>query len=411
MLDHVGGSAGVHEGKGRSKLRVAQVGVTAAFIAHAMLFASWTAHIPHIKTELGLSDATLGTALLGAPLGSVTSILISRPLLPRVGSHHMARITVIGYALAGVAVGQASTTVWLFATLSVWGFFQGGLDIAMNTQGVTVEKAMGTPIMARLHGMWSVGGFVGALIGSGAVSVGLELSTQLVVLGAIALVVVEVLTGGLIPDRQPVAAITTDTKLARPHTKITMSVTVLGAVAFASMLCEGASADWSANYLSANLGAPAGIAGLGYAAYTLIMVMIRLSGSLLQARVPVRVLLPILALVPAMGMSAALLVSSPIVGILGFTSLGIGLALVVPNAFSAASAAADGAGNAGSAIATVAAMGWIGYVSGPPLIGHLAELVGLRGALAVLPVLALSIATAIRFSSAFVVNLSPATSQ
>jgi MFS family permease len=165
------------------------------------------------------------------------------------------------------------------------------------------------------------------------------------------------------------------------------------------------------DHAGANLGAPAGIAGLGYAGYTLIMVMIRLSGSLLQARVPVRVLLPILALVPAVGMSAALLVSSTIVGILGFASLGIGLALVVPNAFSAASAATDGAGKAGSAIATVAAMGWIGYVSGPPLIGHLAELVGLRGALVVLPVLALSIATAIRFSSAFVVNLSPVASQ
>ena len=74
-----------------------------------MLFASWTAHIPLMKTQLGLSNATLGTALLGAPVGSVCAMLLSRWLLPRLGSHRMVRLTFAGYALAGIAVGQASS--------------------------------------------------------------------------------------------------------------------------------------------------------------------------------------------------------------------------------------------------------------------------------------------------------------
>lgn len=404
MPERLCGGIAVLAGNNCVNLRRAHVGVAVAFMAHAMLFASWTAHIPQVKTELGLSDATLGTALLGAPLGSVAAMLISRWLLPRMGSNRMVRITIIGYALAGIAVGQASSTVWLFATLTVWGLFQGGLDVAMNTQGVTLEKAVGAPIMARLHGMWSIGGFIGALIGAGAVSAGIRLSSQLVVLGAVALVTVMILSRGLIPDQQSTSEIIAGAKHSGhsgSRRAMTGAVVVLGVVSFASMLCEGAAADWSANYLSINLGASAGVAGLGYAGYTLAMVTMRLSGPILQTRMPNRCLLPLLALVPVVGMSAALLVNEPIMGILGFASLGIGLALIVPNAFSAASDATGNATNAGSAIATVAAMGWIGYVSGPVLIGHLAEIISLRGALVVLPVLALSIAIVIRFTRAF----------
>ena len=88
---------------------------------------------------------------------------------------------------------------WLFVTLAVWGLFQGGLDVAMNTQGVTVEQAAGRPLMSRLHGMWSVGGLTGALIGAGAVSAGVGLSTQLAILAPLALVVVEILAAASSP--------------------------------------------------------------------------------------------------------------------------------------------------------------------------------------------------------------------
>lgn len=382
-------------------VRRARVAVTAAFMTHAMLFASWTAHIPLMKTQLGLSNAALGTALLGAPVGSVCAMLLSRWLLPRLGSHRMVRLTFAGYALAGIAVGQASSMGWLFVTLAVWGLFQGGLDVAMNTQGVTVEQSAGRPLMSRLHGMWSIGGLTGALIGAGAVSAGVGLSTQLAILAPLALVVVEILSRGLIPDQQRPATDPAGTRAGQQRRTITGVVAVLGAVSFASMLCEGAAADWSANYLTSQLGASAGLAGLGYAGYTLTMVVMRLSGPVLQIRFGDRNLLPLLALVPVAGMTAALLTSSPVVGLLGFASLGIGLALIVPTAFSAAGEATPDGANAGPAIAAVAAMGWTGYVTGPPLIGHLADAIGLTTALCLLPALVLAIAITIRATRVF----------
>lgn len=172
------------------------------------------------------------------------------------------------------------------------------------------------------------------------------------------------------------------------------------------MLCEGAAADWSANYLHNELGAGAAMAGLGYAAYALAMVAMRLSGTVLQRKFRNVTLLPMMAFVFAVGISVALIARQPAVGLIGFAAMGLGLALIVPSAFSAAGVVSQGnsRSDAGSAIATVAALGWFGYVSGPPLIGHLADLVGLGIALWLLPVLALAIAATVRFSGAFAVR-------
>ncbi|MFG1792117.1 MFS transporter [Nocardia sp. NPDC049149] len=384
----------------RSSLARIQVSIAATFLAEALLFASWTAHIPHIKAELALSDGVLGTALLGAPIGSVTAMLLSTRLLPRLGSRCMIQLTIVGYALGGIAVGSAGSPVQLFGALAFWGLFQGSLDVAMNTQAVTVERAVGKPIMARLHGIWSIGGFLGALVGAAAVLVGIDLSVQFAVLGITAVVVIEVLSRALIPDSAGPRVRKDKSGTKSRRLRPAPIVITLGGIAFASMLGEGAAADWSATYLRDELGAGAALAGLGYAGYALAMVTVRLSGTMLQSRFRNASLLPALALVFAAGMSVALLAREPIVG---FAAMGIGLALIVPSAFSAAGAASqdNSPTNAGSAIATVAALGWLGYVSGPPLIGHLADVVGLDTALWVLPLLALAIAATARYSGAF----------
>nr|WP_237394950.1 MFS transporter [Mycobacterium intracellulare] len=181
-------------------MRRAKRGVTAAFIAHGLVFSSWAAHIPRVKDELGLSDAALGTALFGAPLGSVVATLASHWALRRWGSHRLIPVMAAGYAVAGTTVGLAKSGAALFGALALWGTFQGALDVAMNTQAATVERAARAPIMARFHGMWSVGTLVGAVIGAACVGAGIGLTAQLTVLGAVVLIVVGTLTRRLIPD-------------------------------------------------------------------------------------------------------------------------------------------------------------------------------------------------------------------
>lgn len=380
-----------------TRLRRAKIGVTAAFIAHAVAFSSWAAHIPRVKAELGLSDAALGTALFGAPLGSVAATLLSHWTLRRWGSHRLVPVMVAGYAVAGTMVGLARSGAWLFGALALWGFFQGGLDVAMNTQAAAVERLARAPIMARFHGMWSVGALLGALIGAACVGAGVGLLAQLAVLGVVVLLVVGALTRRLIPER----AAGPNPGAGRPGRAwmawMTPTVGVLAAVAFASFLCEGAATDWSANYLRNVVGAGPGVGALSYVAYTLTMVVTRFGAARLHARVPSRALLPALALLAVIAMTATLATADAGVAVVGFAALGAGVALLVPTAFSAAYSASD----AGSAIALVAAIGWVGYLLGPPLIGHLAGRVGLSAALVTIPVMMCVAAIAIRCTRAF----------
>jgi MFS family permease len=408
----------------------------AAFVSHGLLFASWAAHIPHVKAHLGLTDATLGLALLGAPLGSVLAMLMCTRLLPRLGSRRMVQVSLIGYCAAGPLVGIAGSLPLLFAALFCWGAFQGTLDVSMNTQAVAVERAEGRPLMPGFHASWSIGAFAGAGIGAIGVALGISLTGQLLALAVPVLAICGPLTLRMLSDAdRPRGADASRQHAggsagrgARPHDgasdvrgaraddsgrgaraapeadqaaatvrpdgrrvtgrltpRVPVPVLVLGAIAFASMLCEGASADWGSVYLRGPLGASAAVAGLAYTAFSLTMVIVRLSGNRLLTRFRAYRLLPVLAAIAAAGFAAGLLIGGIAAAIAGFGCLGIGLALVVPSVNSA-SGRLPGR-SPGAAIAMVSSCGWAGFVFGPPIIGELASATSLKAALGVLPVL------------------------
>lgn len=375
--------------------RAAARTVTAVFVAHGLLFASWTAHIPQVEAHLGLTNGTLGIALLGAPVGAVTAMLVSARLLPILGSRRVVRVALVGYCAAGPMVGLTGSLLALFGALFAWGAFQGTLDVAMNTQAIAVERACRKPLMPGLHGSWSVGSFAGAGIGALAVGAGVTLTTQLLVLGTLALLAAGLLTARMLPDAvgRPSASDVTSTETsAFAKSRWSGGMPMLGAIAFASMLCEGATADWSSVYLSGPLGATGVVPGLGYAAFCLSMVAVRLSGNRLLIRYRPNALLPVLAAVATVGFGTGLLIGRPIAALAGLMCLALGLASIVPTVFSAAGRIRGL--HPGTAVATASACGWGGFVCGPPLIGRLATWTSLPIALALLPLLTAFIAVA-----------------
>ena len=392
-------------------MRRPRIAVTAVFVVHGLLFASWTAHIPHVKGTLGLSDGSLGFALLGAPVGSVTAMMASSYLLPRLGSRRIVQVALVGYCLAGPLVGLTGSVPMLFAALFVWGAFQGTLDVAMNTQAITIERTGQRVLMSGLHGSWSIGSFAGAGIGALAVAAGITLSLQLLVLGTIALLVAGLLTARMLPataerpDHTATPAGHPDPDQPDPHQRLggsasrwSAGMALLGAIAFASMLCEGATADWAAVYLSGPLHTSGVVPGLGYAAFSLAMVTVRLCGNRLLTRFRPDRLLPALAGVATVGFAASLLIAHPAFSFLGFGCLGIGLASVVPSVFSAAGRIPGL--HPGTAVATASACGWAGFVCGPPLIGRLSAWTSLPVALWLLPLLTAFIVAGTRTSRA-----------
>jgi len=369
------------------RLDSSRAAVALTFFCHGLFFAAWTAHIPHVKTALGLSSSELGLVLLAGPLGAVAALALAARLLPRWGSRRAVRGTVVGYCLAGVLVGLAPSTALLFAALFVWGAFQAVLDVAMNTQAIAVERRQRRRLMSGLHGGWSLGAFSGAGLGAAAVGAGISLSAQQGILSIAIVLAVGVASLWMVED-VPASRADEDAP-ARPGRRsrlvFSRAILTLAAIAFAGLLCEGAAADWSAVYLRGGLHTSAGYAGLAYTAFSLMMVAVRLAGNRLSTRFRPERVLAGLAAVATVGTTAGLLVGTPLAGIFGFACLGVGLGSIVPTTFSAAGRVPGI--EVGAAVSTVAALSFTGFVLGPPLIGAVSGVTTLRFALLLLPLL------------------------
>lgn len=370
-------------------VRRAYPGVVVAFFVHGLLFSSWTAHISLIKAALHIGDGTLGLALLGAPLGTVSAVALTAYLVPRFGSRRMLQVGLVGYAASGPLVGLVGSVFQLFLALLLWGAFMGMLDISMNAQGIAVERARERPLLNGLHGCWSLGAFVGAGAGALGVALGVGLTPQLLIIGAPTAAVGLLLSLRMLGDRAA-----RDRAADEPRPKLTravlLTVLLLGAIAFASMLCEGAAADWSSVYLRDSTGSTAAVAGLGFTLFALAMMSVRMTGDRLLARFGVRRVIPVLALAAGAAFAAALALGTVATGLIAFLLLGLGVGAVVPTAFSAAGRLPGV--HPGRSVAGVSGLGSAGFVLGPPVIGQLAAATSLPIALGLVPLLCVGIA-------------------
>lgn len=362
-------------------LRQARLATSTVFFVHGVLFASWTPYIPAIKTALGLSEASLGVALLGAPVGSVGAMLAAGALMPRWGSAAVMRVTLLGYAVVPVSLGLTDSAISLFAALACWGMFHGSLDVAMNTHAGSIERKYGRSIFASFHAWWSLGAFIGTGLGSASVALGVSLPWHLLGLGMLIAVGTLPLTRWALPAHAE--STTGGHRLARP----TPVLIGLGLIVFCGLLCEGAAADWTAVYLRDALSVAGGLAGLGYAAFTGAMFIGRLIGDRLMRRFGPRNAVRAGTTLAGLGLAAGLALNHPSTAIIGFALLGVGLSLVVPSVLSASTRVPDTP--PAPALALTSAFGWVGFLCGPPLIGLLASQLTLPVALGLVAALCL----------------------
>ncbi|QKW34973.1 MFS transporter [Actinomadura sp. NAK00032] len=359
----------------------ARLAVTAAFTAHGLVAAAWVARIPQIKEQLGLSEGAMGVALLGAPVGVVAAVRFAGWTVARWGS----RATTLGAGLAAAAslvpLGLAWNLPALVVALLLMGGSLGLMDVAMNAQGVAVERGYGRPLMSGLHGAYSIGTLLSALAGAGAAHAGVPVPLHL---AAAALLLGVLVAGGCrgLLDRSADAPPEPDGAVVRPaRSSSRRLLALLGVIGLCSFVGEGAMADWSAIYLREELGTGPGLAGLGYAGCAVAMTAGRMGGDRVVARFGPVPVLRAGSLAAALGLGCGLAAAGPVAAVAGFTLFGLGIAVVAPVTFSAA-------GNlpgvpAAAGISRVTAVGYAGLLGGPPVIGFVAQGVGLAWALAV----------------------------
>ena len=354
--------------------RAARLAVLTLFFVNGTVLSSWVPHIPLIKERLGLGEGVLGLALLGTAVGAITAMPLAGVFIARLGSQRVMRVATVAFCLSLPLPVLAPTLPFLVIALVIFGAGNGAMDVAMNAQAVGVEKAHGGAIMSSFHAFFSVGGLAGSSLGGlllwAGVSPAIHVLLVTFVFGLVGLVALR----WLWVDRAEDAEAGGPT-FVRP----TGPLLALGVLAFFVLVGEGAVADWSAVYLRDTLGTGAGLAALGYAAFSLMMALGRFTGDRMVARFGPVPLMRSSAALAAAGLGAGLLIGRPVAAVVGFGCVGLGMSNLIPILFSAAGRTPGV--NAGTAIAAVSSAGYFGFLAGPPLIGLLAELTSLPVAL------------------------------
>jgi hypothetical protein len=265
---------------------------------------------------------------------------------------------------------NAPTPLALAALLRVFGALNGAMDVSMNAHGVAVERELGKPIMSSLHAGWSFGGFFAAGTASVAAAAGLDARVETVAMSVVMWVAALLVTARL-------GEATTHDEAATGFALPSRGVLLLGALCLLAMVVEGAMNDWSGIYLRHDLGAGAAAASLGFAGFSLGMALCRAGGDVVNARIGPTALLRGGMLLVAAAVGALLLIAEPAAAVVGFTLAGLGVANGIPVMFSAAGRVPP----SGPSLAAVFTVGYTGFLAGPPIIGILADAMGLPATL------------------------------
>jgi len=356
------------------RLRAARIAVAYVFFANGAIGGNWVTRIPALMDNLGLSVTALAFAFFAAPLAAILAMPIVGPLVTRFGSRRTTRIAFFLWCLSIPPIAFAPNLIVLGVVMFVIGAISAAMDVAMNAHGLVLERHYGRPILSSLHAWYSIGGLVGAGTGALAAWAALDLRIHISLVVGIALAGGLLLSPFLHRGGDGVAQ-----AQQRFFVKPPKQLVALGAVAFISLLSEGAAGDWSAVYINKPLHSSQAVGALGYFAFSLMMVGGRLSGDRLTTRFGSVALVRYGGLLAAGSLTLALVAGNPVAAIIGFAGMGIGLSAVVPTVFRAAGSRPDVA--PGNGLASVSLIGYFGFLVGPPLIGSTNHFVGLPKAL------------------------------
>lgn len=343
--------------------------VSLLFFVNGMTIGSWAPKLPTLMARLQISESVAGLIVLCLGAGSMCIMPVFGAMVARRGS---ARAVGIAAWLSAplLLVISVAPGIWTVATaVFLFGGFLGGMDVAMNANAVAVERVRSRAIMSSCHGFWSMGAFVGAAGGGMAIQHFGELAHGAIVLAIFALALVVALPA-LVQDAPADDAPRAPLRLPRSRLPY-----LLGVMALTAMIPEGAILDWAAVHLRQDMGSSLAVAGWGFAGCAATMAVMRFLGDGIRQRLGAVTTLRLSAVIAMAGLAVAGLAGSAGVAIAGFALAGIGIANMVPIAFSAAGNMPGLA--AGMGLSVVTMMGYSGILLAPGLIGWLAERIGL----------------------------------
>lgn len=400
--------------------------VAAQFFANGMVYATFIPRLPEIRDRVGISVGTLGVVLMFGSMAGLVGSLFTGRVIARLGTK---RVMVWG-ALLSVGslpvVGFATSPWMLVVGLAGVLFFDVFIDVAMNVQGSALSARRHTPVMNRLHGLWSLGTVTAGSATVVLVRAGVDAPAQLAATALVLVAVLLFIAPGLLPTDEPHAVAAPDPESlpaeprgphgAEPRVGETASraaptdggdgrassrqsarrltAAALGIGGAAAMTMEVSIGDWATFRLVDDLGTGLGVGGLAFLGFTAGMTAGRLGGDWVQVRLGAGRLLRVATIVAGAGSAAATLVPNAAVAVLGFLVAGLGVATMFPQLYDRA-AKADGPPGSGFSAMLVGQRS--AAIVSPLVVGALADTaalgVGDAVAVVVLPAAALMFVT------------------
>ncbi len=346
-----------------NKQKLEQHATRMAFLIAGLATAAWAPLVPYAQTRIGIEEGTLGLLLLCLGAGSIIAMPAAGIAAARYGCRKLIIMATIVLCVALPWLAVSSSLLGMALGLLIFGAAIGTIDVVINLQAILVEKQAGRMMMSGFHGLFSLGGVVGAAGVSLALSLGLSPLGATLIACAVMLALLIALGRHLLAhgseQRGPI--------FVMPHGLIFL----VGLMCFICFLAEGAMLDWSAVFLTTVRGVDPATAGLGYAAFATTMTIGRLTGDTIVRVLGGTTVIIAGSICAATGLIAAVVLPNPAMAFIGFALIGIGASNIVPVLYSAAGR--QHAMPPHLAIAAVTMLGYSGILSGPALIGFVAH--------------------------------------
>ena len=322
-------------------------------------------------SEFNLSPARLGLLLACQTLGAVIASPFAGFASARFGSRSLLRISAPASALTFAFIALAPSTRLFALALFSTGASSCFAGVAMNAQAVALEGSYRRTILSMMHGGFSIGMMVGALIAALVTHLGVSYQAHLLVVAALLLANGLAIGFFLIEtDRPP--------RMRRGRVILSLPLVLIVAVAFLDFFCEGTASSWSSVYMHDSIGASSALAALTFGLFSLTMTLGRLFGDRLVLAIGVGAIVGVGGLIAACGIGLAVAIPMPLTVMIGFALFGFGLSCQAPILFRAAGQLPLPEGQ--GIVALMASM-WVSTLLVAPVIGGLASITSLRGAL------------------------------
>ncbi|MBT2446141.1 MFS transporter [Streptomyces sp. ISL-43] len=355
-----------------------------SFFVQGVTFALLVTRIPAIQDRYGISDGLLPVFLAAVPILAGVSSVVTEHLVKRVAPSTVLRWAQPLVLLALLGVGAGSEMWHVALALGAFGLFVGALDASMNMLGVSLQGAYGRSIMLGFHAAYSLGGILGASAAWAGAHWHLDLFTSYLPAVAILLPLALLASRYYVDQDGGAAAAGAEKGLGAGGFKLLLPLCLVMACAY---IGDSTVSNWSAKYLQDVLGSSEQLATVPYNVYMVTTLIGRAVGDLGVRRFGAVAVVRIGSVVAAAGFAVVAAAPGAWSGMLGFTLLGIGLCVIVPQTFAAAGRLFPHASD--TAIARLNIFNYVGFLIGAPLVGGIGDAWNYRGAMLVPMVLVL----------------------